>query len=264
MPFKTVFIGNSVSVYSVAFLNELKQLDFDICLIASSKKNLLSRRKNLLSKIWTVASNFTVGEIATGMALKLAKSFMKNSSWVAGWRDRYFVENAVPGCEYCCPASINDPEFVEKVRQMKPDLILLHSFSEILKEELIAIPLNGCYNFHPGRLPENRGPNPIEWTVLTRQKNIVTDCHKVTPAIDDGAVVARAELSLGGVRSWRELTQRARESTAKCLVDFHDALVSGKLSPLPLDGRKCYNRRPGALQKYKAHLLSALIYRRMS
>ena len=169
----------------------------------------------------------------------------------------------MPECKYCCPGSINDAAFVENVRQMNPDIILMHSFSEILKEELIGIPGMGCFNFHPGRLPENRGPNPIEWTVLTRQKTIVTDCHRVSPAIDDGAVVAREECSLAGVRSWKELTQRARESTAKCLVSFHDALVSGKLLPLPLDGRKCYNPRPGAWQKYKAHLLAALIYRRM-
>ncbi|OGV35019.1 MAG: hypothetical protein A2020_10825 [Lentisphaerae bacterium GWF2_45_14] len=261
MRFKTVFIGNSTSIYSVAFLKELNRIGFDVCLIASSRKNILSRRKNLFSKIWAVVYNFTVGEIATGICSKLARSIFRRTSWAAEWRNTYFVENAVPGCEYCCPDSINDAAFVEKVRQMKPDLILLHSFSEILKEELIGIPGMGCYNFHPGRLPGNRGPNPIEWTVLTKQKSIVTDCHRVTPAIDDGAVVVHEELSLSGVRSWSEVTRLARESTAKCLASFHDALVADKLLPLPLDGRKCYNPRPGVFLKYKAHLLARFIYR---
>ncbi|OGV51408.1 MAG: hypothetical protein A2017_14875 [Lentisphaerae bacterium GWF2_44_16] len=266
MRFKTVFIGNSTSVYSVAFLKELNRLGFDVRLAASSRKNIFNRRKGILSKIWAVVSNFTAGEIATAICSKLAAaSRIKESSWAVKWREKYFLDTVAArlGCACCCCNSINDAELLEKIRIIGPDLILLHSFSEILEKELIDIPKIGCYNFHPGKLPENRGPNPIEWTVLTKQKSIVTDCHQLTTKIDDGDVFVREELSLSGARSWSDVTRQARASTIKCLNSFHDALLCGKLRPLPKDKiLKRYNPRPGVFLKYKAHILARFIYRR--
>ena len=63
-------------------------------------------------------------------------------------------------------ASVNDPAFLEHLRQLDPDLVVVVSFGQILKEELLDLPRLGCFNVHASLLPAYRGASPIVSAVL--------------------------------------------------------------------------------------------------
>ena len=65
----------------------------------------------------------------------------------------------------------NNPEFIEEVRKMNPDVICVVAYGKILPEELLKIPKLGCINVHGSLLPKYRGAAPIQWAVIKRQES---------------------------------------------------------------------------------------------
>ena len=58
-------------------------------------------------------------------------------------------------------ASVNSPEYLDGLRRRTPDIILVVSFGQILRAELLALPRVGCVNIHASLLPRYRGASPI-------------------------------------------------------------------------------------------------------
>ena len=59
------------------------------------------------------------------------------------------------------PVKVREPEFVEKLRQMKPDAIVVVAFGQILPKSILEVPRYGCVNIHAALLPKYRGAAPI-------------------------------------------------------------------------------------------------------
>ena len=64
------------------------------------------------------------------------------------------------------PVRIREPEAIEKIRALAPDLIVVAAFGQILPQELLDIPRLGCINIHASLLPKLRGAAPIQWSVI--------------------------------------------------------------------------------------------------
>lgn len=63
-------------------------------------------------------------------------------------------------------ADINSPGSVDRIRCMRPDLIVVTGWSRLLSGELLAVPRRGCVGFHASLLPHNRGRAPVNWAIL--------------------------------------------------------------------------------------------------
>ena len=59
----------------------------------------------------------------------------------------------------------NNPEFIEQIKDLKPDIICVVAYGKILPKELLEIPQYGCINVHASLLPKYRGAAPIQWAV---------------------------------------------------------------------------------------------------
>ena len=64
-----------------------------------------------------------------------------------------------------------DPEFVEKLRELNPDLIVVAAFGQIIPESVLNMPRFGCINIHASLLPKYRGAAPIQYAVIDAKKN---------------------------------------------------------------------------------------------
>ena len=60
----------------------------------------------------------------------------------------------------------NDPDFIKELDALKPDLIVVAAFGQILPQEVLDIPDYGCINIHGSILPEYRGAAPIQYAIL--------------------------------------------------------------------------------------------------
>ena len=64
----------------------------------------------------------------------------------------------------------NNPEFVEKLKNINPDVICVVAYGKIIPKEILDIPRLGCINVHGSLLPKYRGAAPIQWAVLNGDK----------------------------------------------------------------------------------------------
>jgi len=62
------------------------------------------------------------------------------------------------------PESINTPEGCEMLKALRPDLVVIAAYGQILKDFILAVPPLGCVNVHGSLLPELRGAAPIQWS----------------------------------------------------------------------------------------------------
>lgn len=60
----------------------------------------------------------------------------------------------------------NNEEFINKIKELNPDVICVVAYGKILPKEILEIPKFGCVNVHASILPKYRGAAPIQWAVL--------------------------------------------------------------------------------------------------
>ena len=68
------------------------------------------------------------------------------------------------------PRRAREPEFIEQMRALNPDVMVVVAFGQILPKELLDIPKYGCVNVHASLLPKYRGAAPIQWAVIRGEK----------------------------------------------------------------------------------------------
>src|SRR5262245_59964645 len=64
------------------------------------------------------------------------------------------------------PQRARDENFIQELRQLGPDLIVVAAYGQILPQAILALPRFGCLNVHTSLLPKFRGAAPIQWALL--------------------------------------------------------------------------------------------------
>lgn len=128
---------------------------------------------------------------------------------------------------------VNAPEFLAKLRATSPDLVLVVSFGQLLKSELLALPRYGCLNLHASLLPRYRGASPIVQCLLNCDAETGVDLMKMEAGLDTGAVYRTWKYRLNGSEYADELEIALGELAAANLVPALREVVSGRLTPVP-------------------------------
>src|SRR3989442_15164979 len=87
------------------------------------------------------------------------------------------------------PARPSDPDFVEHLRGLAPDVGVVVAYGHILKPELLALPRRGMINLHPSLLPELRGAAPVEWAILNGLTQTGVTIMQMGAGLDSGPIL---------------------------------------------------------------------------
>ncbi len=141
--------------------------------------------------------------------------------------------------------SHNDPECVELIRLLNPDLIVLRGCG-IIKAPLLEVPRKGTINAHYGLLPRYRGRNVTEWAVLYGDSVGVT-VHIVDRGIDSGALLACETIPVEPGDTLGTLLERSAAMAARLLTYAVSGLERGSITPQPQEadaGRQFFEMHP--------------------
>jgi methionyl-tRNA formyltransferase len=94
--------------------------------------------------------------------------------------------------------SVNSPEFLDRLKKLDPEIILVVSFGQILKEELLALPKVACVNIHASILPAYRGASPIAASILNGDDETGVTFMKMEKGLDSGPVYKIYKYKLSG------------------------------------------------------------------
>ncbi len=94
-----------------------------------------------------------------------------------------------------CPG-INTYEFTTVLGRLKPDVVLVGAWGEILKQHLIERPDLLLVNCHPSKLPAHRGANPYSSVIRERETETGVTFHRIVLQIDAGAILLQQTVPL--------------------------------------------------------------------
>jgi methionyl-tRNA formyltransferase len=124
------------------------------------------------------------------------------------------------GLLVCDPENINSPEFFEFLYLMRPDLIFVCDFGQILSKRTLSSALLGGINLHGSLLPKFRGAAPVHWAILTGDQYTGVSIIHMTPQIDAGPVIAQSpSIAISPYETVIELENRLAEYGAELVLD---------------------------------------------
>ncbi len=134
------------------------------------------------------------------------------------------------GLKVLQPEKLDEP-FVEQVRALSPDLLVVAAYGKIFRQAFLALFPQGGINVHPSLLPRYRGPSPITAAILAGDSEAGVTIQRVARKFDTGDILLQERLLLKGDETTGSLSEvlgvRGAELLARVLAD----LAAGVLPP---------------------------------
>jgi methionyl-tRNA formyltransferase len=193
MPYRLVFFGTEL--FSVPTLEGLIDTGYDIAAVITKPDTVRGRGK---------------------------KTFVHPVKQIA-------LDHAIPVLQ---PEKLIDVE--HELTALGANAAVLVSYGKIIPKRILDVfePI-GIINIHPSRLPEFRGPSPIEATILSGQKQTAVSIMKLDEGMDTGPVYTQTNVALTGNESKLELSERLAVVGSKALLATLPDILSGALLPKP-------------------------------
>lgn len=122
-----------------------------------------------------------------------------------------------------------DTELIEKIRQMKPDAIVVVAFGQILPQEVLDIPKYGSINVHGSLLPKYRGAAPIQWSVINGDELTGITTMQMDAGMDTGDILKKYEMRIEPNDTYGTLYEKMKVLGGKAIIDTLDRLVDGTI-----------------------------------
>jgi len=136
------------------------------------------------------------------------------------------------------PEDVNAAESLNRLRALKPDLLVTAAYGQILSVELLSIPRLGGINLHGSILPAYRGAAPVARAIESGETETGVTVIRMTPRIDAGAIIASATTKIGPDETAGELEKRLALLGASLVAHVVRALAAGPIALLPQDKTK--------------------------
>jgi methionyl-tRNA formyltransferase len=121
-----------------------------------------------------------------------------------------------------------------RIADIKPDLITVAAYGQILPKKILDIPKYGCLNVHPSLLPRWRGPSPIQYTILAGEKETGVTIILMDEKMDHGPIIAISNLkSQISNLNCEELTEKLANLGADLLIKTIPKWIAGEITPQP-------------------------------
>jgi len=142
------------------------------------------------------------------------------------------------------PVKLRNPDEVARLAALKPDLILVAAFGQILPQSVLDIPKFGCLNIHPSLLPEYRGATPIPAAILAGDKETGITIMLMDAGMDTGPIITQIIVGIEPDDTTESLTTRLAQAGVRLLGEALPLWFEGSLKPKPQDGSKATYTKP--------------------
>lgn len=133
------------------------------------------------------------------------------------------------------PASMREPEALETLQALQPDILAVVAYGKLLPDDILALPRYGAVNVHGSLLPKYRGAAPIQWAVLNGDAETGVSTMFLSHDMDAGDVIFTEKTAIGEQETAGELFDRLAEMGASLLVRTLRAIEAGTAPRTPQD-----------------------------
>lgn len=138
------------------------------------------------------------------------------------------------------PLRIKDPDFINLLKGLSPDVIVVVAFGRILPSEILSIPRYGCINVHASLLPKYRGSAPIHWAVMNGEKETGITTMYMDEGMDTGDIILRETVPINDSDTVSIVHDRLALLGAQLLTKTLYLIERGEAPRLPQSGTPSY------------------------
>ncbi|WP_373499523.1 methionyl-tRNA formyltransferase [Desulfococcus sp.] len=139
------------------------------------------------------------------------------------------------GYDVLQPHAMGDPEFVDRLKTIGPDYLVVIAYGKILPRSLIGLPRVGAVNIHASLLPKYRGPAPIQRAVINGEKETGVTAMLMDAKLDTGDILLAEKTQIEPDDTSGTLHDRLARMGAALLLTALDQYGSGEIRPIPQD-----------------------------
>ena len=142
------------------------------------------------------------------------------------------------GLDVYQPQRVKEPEFIEKLKEMNPDAIVVIAFGQILPKAILDMPKYGCINVHASLLPKYRGAAPIQWSVIDGEKETGVTTMYMNEGLDTGDIIDKVVVPIDKKETGGSLFDKLAIEGGKLILKTLIELENGTAVRTPQDDSK--------------------------
>jgi methionyl-tRNA formyltransferase len=132
------------------------------------------------------------------------------------------------------PQNLKDPNFINELKKLSPDLIVVVAF-RILPKEVFSIPPLGTINVHASLLPKYRGAAPINWAIINGEKETGVTTFFIDEKVDAGNIILQKKIEIGQDETAGELHDKLAKLGAEALLETVKIIQTGNVQTIKQD-----------------------------
>ena len=171
-----------------------------------------------------INSKFIVDYVVTSPDKRSGRGQKLNESDVK----KYALKNKIKTLQ---PSNLMDEEFINQIKDLKPDLIIVVAFRK-LPTEVFNIPKHGTINLHASLLPNYRGAAPINWCLMNGEIKTGVTTFYINEKIDQGDILLQKEIMIKNEDDFGSLYTKLSEVGAELVVKTVEGIFNNSLKPI--------------------------------
>lgn len=172
----------------------------------------------LIDHGYDVAAVFTKEDKPVGRGKKLTASPVKELA----------VSDGIPVYQ---PHSVKNGESYEILKELSPDIIVVAAYGQIIPQRILDLPRFGCINVHASLLPAWRGAAPIQWSVISGDRESGVTIMQMSAGLDTGDMIAKRTVELAADETGGSLFDRLSRAGAELLIETLPKIEAGEIHP---------------------------------
>lgn len=140
---------------------------------------------------------------------------------------------AAYGIEVLKPTTPSEPEFLDRLRALRPDCCPIVAYGALIRREALNIPQYGWINLHFSVLPSWRGAAPVQRAIMAGDEVTGATVFSLVEELDAGPVLGSITERIGENDTTAELLARLAANGSRLLVDVVDHIEDGDIAAVP-------------------------------
>ncbi len=141
------------------------------------------------------------------------------------------------------PRRIKAPDALEALRALRPELLVVVAYGQLLSRAVLDVAPRGAVNVHGSLLPRWRGAAPIQWAIVNGDTTSGVTTMLLDEGLDTGPLLLSRPTPIGAQETAAELHDRLATLGATLLIETLAGLAQGQLVPRPQDAAQASHAR---------------------
>lgn len=141
------------------------------------------------------------------------------------------------GLEVFQPERIKHEDPTKMLEELKPDLMVVVAYGQILSKRLLEIPTLGCVNVHASLLPKLRGASPINWSIVTGEQETGVTTMFMSEGLDEGDMIHKLSLPITDTTTAGQLHDQLMALGSEVLRTTLEAFKNSDVNRIPQEGQ---------------------------